>query len=259
MLIACPRCETTFSLPDALYKPGKKARCSQCALVFPMPGPDEGGEEKTREPEQPRPASQSTAAAPGGQRRGISGLRPVLLGLAVFVLLTLLGYGSYLIYGAFTGSPGPGTAGNGPGAGLSPDARAELESRIKSIGLDEIRQFQVDNARIGKVMVIQGVAVNNSSANKDYITIEARLLDINNKVLMTVRQLCGVQPTLFQLQTLSEPELMQTLNNRTSILINNTNIPPQGRVSFVMLFPRPPENTRTFELQVIDVHESPPE
>lgn len=37
MLVTCPNCQTTFNIPDAAYKPGRKARCSSCAFVFPLP------------------------------------------------------------------------------------------------------------------------------------------------------------------------------------------------------------------------------
>lgn len=32
MRIACPTCETTYEVPDALLKPGRAVRCTQCSL-----------------------------------------------------------------------------------------------------------------------------------------------------------------------------------------------------------------------------------
>ncbi|MDL2271637.1 zinc-ribbon domain-containing protein [Desulfovibrio sp. OttesenSCG-928-I05] len=37
MLVTCPNCQTTFNIPDAAYKAGRKARCSSCSFVFPLP------------------------------------------------------------------------------------------------------------------------------------------------------------------------------------------------------------------------------
>ena len=137
------------------------------------------------------------------------------------------------------------------------EKQAEYERLISSISLDEVRQFVVDNAKIGRIAVIQGVAVNVSKGPKEYVVVEARLMDANKKVLAQVRQICGVPLTLFQLQYLSEEELKSTLNNRIAILTNNTNIPPGGKVSFALVFTKVPENMKTFEVRVIDVREAP--
>ena len=247
MIIACPKCETTFSLADELYKPGKKARCSQCGNIFPMP---EEAEEDFDDDFPPLEDSGKTK--PGAFKKR---LPLILAGVGVFFLI-LLGYGGYMVYSSFTGSGSPKVD---PGAPAAVAQQTELERRIMSIGLDEIKQFQVDNANIGKIMVIQGVAVNNSSSNKDFIAVEARLLDVNGKIISRVQQLCGVRPTLFQLQNLGEKELRDVLNRRDTIMINNTNLPPYSRTPFVVVFTKPPQTTRSFEVQVLDVHDSPPQ
>jgi predicted Zn finger-like uncharacterized protein len=36
VLVACPACDTNFSLRDELFKPGRKARCSNCGHVFSL-------------------------------------------------------------------------------------------------------------------------------------------------------------------------------------------------------------------------------
>ncbi len=41
MIISCPNCETKFELPDDKYRPGRKARCSNCGFVFALPGAGE--------------------------------------------------------------------------------------------------------------------------------------------------------------------------------------------------------------------------
>ena len=259
MLIACPRCETTFTVPDTLYKPGKKARCSNCGLVFAMSAsvPEEGLAAAPVEKAQPSPI-----VAPALDKKTPFHVRyrKVLAGTAALFLLFLLGYGVWLIIGSFTGDPtAPVTERQtqeqkGAEGAL---AQAESERLLSGISLDEIRQFQVDNTLIGKIMVIQGVAVNVSDSYKDFITIEARILDANGRTLgEPVQQLCGVSLTLFQLQSLSAEELRATLNNRITILTYNTNIAPGGRVPFVVVFPSPPANMKQFEVRVISVRDA---
>ena len=259
MIISCPRCDTSFSLPEDLYKPGKKARCSNCGFVFAMP------EMQPQEPEESVIAGVVEVSAPAsGQDESPAVSKSNKLRMASILvtipLVLLLLYGGYLIVDAYLLQSGQnvGTSGStGDATSKSSfDPQSAHEQLVSSITLDEIRQFLADNMEIGKLMVIQGYAVNNSESNKDYISIEARVLDENNNVLAKVQQLCGVPLSLFQIQSLSEQALQESLNNRTTILVNNTNVAPGGKVPFVVIFPNPPESMRTFEVQVVDVRES---
>jgi hypothetical protein len=249
MHVTCSRCDTTFSLPDELYKPGRKVRCSNCRYVFPLyvqPVVQAGPADLP-----PLPAEARADPAPGRRpRKAMS----VVLSLAAAVLLVLLGYGGYLLYGVLFSAPGdaPDQADAVPDA-----ARADYERRIKSIALEDIRQFHVDNASSGRMLVIQGLAVNRSDGNKDYIAVEASLLNADNKVLRKAEQLCGVALTLFQLQTLGPAELKEALDSRVTILTNNTDVPPGGKTPFVVIFSSPPADVRTFEVRVIEARDSP--
>lgn len=257
MIITCPRCDTSFSLPDELYKPGKKARCSNCGFVFAMPD----APEQSYQPEPSSIVGESapSAASEESPKPAKSGLLRLVSILVTIPLVLLLIYGAYLVLNAYMFQPGSTSSspagGNGTTAAAGP--LSGQDQLVNNISLEEIRQFLVDNMEIGKLMVIQGYAVNNSEVFTDYISIEARVLDGNNKVLAKVQQICGVPLSLFQIQSLPEKALQESLNNRTTILVNNTNIAPNGRVPFVVVFPNPPESMRTFEVQVVDVRESP--
>ncbi|MDR3074229.1 MAG: zinc-ribbon domain-containing protein [Deltaproteobacteria bacterium] len=41
MIVTCPDCKTQFEIPDAAYRPGRKARCSSCGGVFTLPAAQE--------------------------------------------------------------------------------------------------------------------------------------------------------------------------------------------------------------------------
>ena len=252
MLIACPRCETTFTLPEALYQPGKKARCSNCGLVFAMSAPATEPAAAPAEKMSPPAADFASVQEPSFHVKH----RKALIGVVALFLLLCLSYGLFLIIGSFSAKP-PAAENRMQGQEGAPVAQAEHDRLISSISLDEIRQFQVENVQVGRIMVIQGVAVNVSSSHKDFITIEARILDANGNTLgQPVQQLCGVPLTLFQLQSLSVDELRAALNNRITILTYNTNIPPGGQVPFVVIFPSPPDNMRQFEVRVISVQDA---
>ena len=207
-----------------------------------------------------RPASGDTAAPEVSSAVSVPAWKkrlPILIAATSVCLLLVLGYGGFLIYRSLTAAPAGTTAQQPESRDPRAEKQAEFEKLISGISLDEVRQFVVDNAKIGRIAVIQGVAVNVSQTPKEYIAVEAKLMDANKQVLAQVRQLCGVPLTLFQLQYLSEGELKETLNNRIAILTNNTNIPPNGKVSFALVFTKVPENMRTFEVRVIDVREAP--
>lgn len=61
MIVTCPSCETKFEIPDDKYRPGRKARCSNCGNVFVLP--DMAGDAppvdpaSALEPPEPAPAS----------------------------------------------------------------------------------------------------------------------------------------------------------------------------------------------------------
>jgi hypothetical protein len=67
--------------------------------------------------------------------------------------------------------------------------------------------------------------------------VEALLYDEQKNILARTQQLCGVTLTLFQLKVLTQKELEEALNNRVSILTNNVDIQPGGRVPFILVFP----------------------
>lgn len=248
MLITCPKCETTFALPDELFKPGKKARCSQCGNVFAMTLP--AGDAPA--PEAPAKKEKEKKAASGSFFAAQK--KKIIAGVAV-LLLCVLGYGGWLMASSMFGGAEEEVV--APELTAEEQAKAAHERMLKTVALEDIRQYLVDNNQFGRGMVIQGVAVNVSDSNKDYITIEARLLDAQNRILTHVQQLCGVSMSLFQLNTLSAEEIKEFLNNRITILTNNTNIPPGGRVPFVVVFPEPSSKMKAFEIHVIDVRESP--
>lgn len=260
MIIACPRCETTFSLPDELYKPGKKARCSNCGFVFAMPDTP-GGTTQAPTSTVIGESAQPVASAPKQEPPVASKSRKLRIASIIVTvpLVLLLFYGAYLIVSAYLFTPenpdDPSTSGKTASQSANGTMSAK-EALVNSIALDEIRQFLIENMEIGKVMVIQGFAVNNSDKNKSLIAIEARVLDENNNVLAKEKQLCGVPLTLYQLQQMSEKSLKDSLTNRTTILVNNTNVPSGGRVPFVVIFPNPPESMRTFEVRVVDVEDA---
>ena len=131
----------------------------------------------------------------------------------------------------------------------------EIAKQVELLTMRNVRQYYVDNEKVGKVFVIEGRVVNEFPQPKELITIEAAIYDKDKKALAVKKQLGGVQLSLFQLQVLSEKEMESFLNNKVEILTNNTNVPRGGEVPFMVLFYAPPEGVAEFGVRIVDARD----
>jgi hypothetical protein len=122
---------------------------------------------------------------------------------------------------------------------------------VENIGLQDVRQYMVQNEKIGQVLVIEGKAVNNSQAPKEMIKIQASLFDAQGNVLSQKEFLAGNTVSLFQLQVLSKEALDSALESKVGVLTNNTDIAPSEDVTFMTTFTNPPENLAEFSLKIV--------
>ena len=265
MLISCPKCDTTFSLPDENFRPGRKARCSQCGSVFVMtpreeeaaspapeapapepvptsPPPPPAPEPPVQEPApapQPSPAptpSAAPAAPPDVEipkvekKKKKFGRKTLLIVLAACVCLIGAGVGGWMIF----------SAGTEPVAPDAPVAENEENAaKVARITLMDTRQFIVKNDKLGDMVVIKGRAVNNFDVPKRFIAVEARLLAKNGTEIARQARLCGPDPFLTQLQVLSPEALEEALSSRVEILLNNSNVQPGQDTPFWFVFAPP--------------------
>ena len=265
MLISCPKCDTTFSLPDENFRPGRKARCSQCGSVFVMtPREEEGASAAPElpasepaptppppppapEPPAPTPAPASPAAAPASpldveipkaeKKKKKFGRKTLLIVLAACVCLIGAGVGGWMIFSA-------GTEPNKPTAPVAESE--EAAAKVARITLMDTRQFIVKNDKLGDMVVIKGRAVNNFDVPKRFIAVEARLLAKNGTEIARQTRLCGPDPFLTQLQVLSPEALEEALSSRVEVLLNNSNVQPGQDTPFWFVFapPAPSEAAR---------------
>lgn len=131
--------------------------------------------------------------------------------------------------------------------------------QIKNFSLEDVKQYYVDNDKVGKIFVVQGKVVNNFSSPKELITIEANLFDAGGVSVKDKQILAGNSVSLYQLQMLTEEELESAINNKVGILTANTNVPPGGEVPFVVTFYNPPETVQEFGIKVVSAKNPPKE
>ena len=225
MEIKCPNCASRFNLPDQLAKPGVKLRCSVCRTVF------------TYEPEVPLAEQGPLPDMP------IKKKLPLLKIALAFVLVLACAGGGWWYYTT------KGTA--------KPQNEQDIAKQVELLTMRNVRQYYVDNEKVGKVFVVEGRVVNEFPQPKELITIEAAIYDKDKKPLAVKKQLGGVQLSLFQLQVLSEKEMESFLNNKVEILTNNTNVMRGGEVPFMVLFYAPPESVAEFGVRIVDARDVP--
>lgn len=227
MEVKCPHCSSRFNLPDSSAKPGVKLRCSVCKTVFVFDGDG-------------KPAAQKKSGrSSSGSGKGHGKL---MLGLVIVLLLCLAGGGAFW----FLRGKDDGHA--------QPVGAMDLAKKVEKLTLRHLRQYFVENEKVGKVFVIEGHVVNEFAEPKELISVEAALYDAAKKPLATKTQLAGTQLSLFQLQVLSEKEMEAFLTNKVEVLSNNTNVPHGGEVPFMVLFYAPPEGlVAEFGLRIVDV------
>lgn len=227
MEVRCPNCSSRFNLPEQFAKAGTKLRCTVCKTVFAF---DPAEQLATQGPLPDMPVK-------GRGRLG------KILGVLLLVLVCAGGGYGYFKY--FASTP------------ASPPTEQELAKKVELLTMRNVRQYYVDNEKIGKVFVIEGKVVNEFPDPKELVSVEAAIYDKDKKALATKKQLGGVQLSLFQLQVLSEKEMESFLNNKVEILTNNTNVPRGGEVPFMVLFYAPPEGIAEFGVRIVDVKDVP--
>ena len=292
MIITCQKCNTKFNLDNALAKPLARAKCSFCGNVFVLAdGMDNQAFEQISQNAKTNAESTKEtvdAIINDGISFNVDSVKPkkrskkIPIFLAVLFILLLTAAASFYFKiitfdGIATLTEDKQTT--APEATPAKPQNSEQESsaqnnvqtnstnatapavqeneHLKNIILQGVRQFYVNNEKVGQLFVIEGKVVNNFNTPKELIKIEALLLDAQGQPVVTQEQFCGVVVSMFQLQVLSQPELEKALTNNIDILTNNTNIQPGGAVQFMVVFPNAPSTVREFVLRVIDAKDPP--
>lgn len=248
MEIQCPHCSSRFNLPDKLVKPGAKLRCSVCKNVFALETPVKEAPAKAaagkNEAAAAKKAPAKAAAPVRKEKKGSS----IFVWLGLLLFLIVLGGSGYWYYIQFpTGNKKPQ---------LSDE---ELAQRVSMLTMRNVRQYYVNNEKIGKVCVIVGDVRNEFPQPKALIRVEAAVYDKDKKPLAVKQQLAGSQLSLFQLQVLGEKELESFLQSSTDIYIRNSNVPPGGEVPFMVLFYVPSEKVAEFGVRIAGVEDVAPQ
>lgn len=229
MEVKCPKCASRFHLSDGMAKVGIKLRCSVCQNVFVL---------------ESLPSSRNDDKLSMGKTKTPEKKSKKMLFALLFLLVTVLLAGGLGWYFFLRGSENELSG-------------SELAEKVKFLTMRNVRQYIVENEKVGKVFVIEGSVVNEFPTPKELIAVEAAIYGRDKRVIQTKQQRCGTQLSLFQLQVLSEKEMEAFLNNKIEILTNNINVKHGAEVPFMVLFYAPPDDVSEFGVKIVDVRDAP--
>ncbi len=186
-------------------------------------------------------------AAGGGKKKGL------VIGIAAGVFLLLAAAGGLYFF-----KPGlvPGLGGK-PKAEEPAAGKPAAQSQVENITLDKIRQYYVDNEKVGRIFVVEGSAVNDFDVPKELITVEVGLFDASGQMVASQRAVAGNVLSLYNLQILEWDKIQAGLASETGIAANNMNVLPKAEVPFMVAMAKTPETVAEFVVKVVEVKDPP--
>ncbi|MFP4285617.1 MAG: DUF3426 domain-containing protein, partial [Desulfovermiculus sp.] len=234
MIIACPECKTKYRLSEEKVKSeGTRVRCSRCGHVFKATPEDDISSQLSRGQES-GPSRQSESdddlfsTVPGreeDQTRRRPRRRKWNILVFIVIIVLLLGSGVYIFWPQIETTILP--VSSQPKDEIELSQKDEDPEHTQAIALKDVRQYMVDNQSVGRILVIEGQAVNTSESPKQMIKIMATLFDKQGRRVAEKEFLCGNTASVYELQELTQEELKKILSAQAGILASNSHVPPE--------------------------------
>ena len=118
--------------------------------------------------------------------------------------------------------------------------------------MKDVRQYYVNNEKMGKILVIEGRVVNGFPQPVSMITVEAVLYGQNQKVIASHRQTAGNQLTPLQLSVLDKEAMISRLADPEKEQGANVTLLPGASAPFMVVFDSPPSDVSEFYVAIVD-------
>jgi len=229
MIVQCEKCLTKFRLDvEKIPEKGGKARCSKCKNIFEIAPP-------TITPEPEKDINVIEKDAPVRKKRFL------LKGLIVLFALVLLVAGMFLLRDKLTDT-------NWKGFNFPSDTNKPHDKDIV-FSTSQTQGYYIDNTKIGKIFVIDGNAINNSSEAKSFIRVKGALFDSTGNSIAEREAYCG--------NILSKDELAELEADKIDLRIDypagessiNLNVSPGKSIPFMIVFFDLPEDLKEFSVE----------
>ncbi|MFH2011861.1 MAG: DUF3426 domain-containing protein [Pseudomonadota bacterium] len=235
MIVQCEICQTKFKLDDErVPEEGAKARCSKCQHIFVIVKPIGTKDIEIKE------------KLKGGEKAVKSG-NPVLKIMLVLALLVLICYGVFLHWDKLEEI-------NWKGFSISyiKDYFDAIVSPNKGtiLSKSQVHGYYMSNIHAGRILVVEGVVMNNSTETKGFIKVKVSLLDSMDKKLAEREAYCGNIFSRDELMELGIEEINSQMDNPKGESSVNMYIPPQNSIPFMVVFFNLPEGVKKFNVKL---------
>ena len=263
MLLTCPNCHTKYRISDENIKSeGSKLRCSKCTHVFtaaPEDGEMEYSNEQLTETQEVSVSEDESGESDQGTERHqfytfekkANYKKFSIFAIPIAVVLAGIIVTGYFFYPQLKEAL-PFLAGEQQiqtdvnqkqGKGGSKD------KDVQEIALRNVRQYMVENEKIGQLLVIEGKAENKSDTPKKKVELRAQLYDDEGNVIQEKSFFSGYSISLFQLQILSRDKIENKLTPGDSS--ESKVLAPEEELKFMNVFFNPSRKLSEFSLQVV--------
>lgn len=266
MIIQCRICRTKYHFDEAKIPPdGAWVRCTRCQKVFFQHPPLLNLEVNTSEaPDQIALGAAKTVDMRNmdeiqdfSEISELSEARPPAKRVWVWVLgaimvVLVVGGGSLFLFPQYgqvvmkeLNALFPGLA-----SFTAQEAPAPLVGPAQ-VKIVDIKQRFVNNALLGNIRIVEGVAMNTSPYPMARIKIRGELFDITGTMVRESSAFCGNLLTDEELGIMSEEQIFRKLANPQGSAVLNDKIAPNGTIPFMIVFIRElPGVTRTFVMPI---------
>ena len=248
MEIQCPHCASRFNLPEHLARPGAKLRCSVCKTVFAL-----HREQRTATPEERTVLEAYTGfgalkciLSPANTMEDIARWNKSELELFPLVM-------------ELHRTIRDNTTSESHERPLTPvQGTAATAENIALLTMKDVRQYYVNNEKMGKILVIEGRVVNEFPQPVSMITVEAVLYGQDQKVIASNRQTAGNQLTPLQLSVLDKEAMASRLADPEKEQGANVTLLPGASAPFMVVFDSPPNDVSEFYVAIVDAQKGVP-
>lgn len=135
-------------------------------------------------------------------------------------------------------------------SGATPVPSQEQDSNnidLHSFRLEKVRQYFVDNEKVGRILVIEGLVVGQKPFLPSTVHVEAVLIGEDKKPLEKKEQKVGGKLSFLQLQKMDKEELEATQLSELDIENMQQDFP------FIIIFYNPVKTVREFSVKIIKI------
>ena len=117
---------------------------------------------------------------------------------------------------------------------------------------NKITHYYINNSEKGRVLVVEGVVINNSEVPKGQIQVRLTLYDSTGAGIGTYTSYCGNILTVTELETLPGNQIRARLDQPTGDEMANARLDPGKPIKFMLVIFDIPENTAGYDVIIVN-------